>query len=78
MTLATAVEDLDRRIKSTGQIRIRYCRRSFPPLMKFKLMRLISWVEKRLASGEMELLNEVTIDIDGKWENFRFPAPEIR
>ena len=77
MALATAVKELNQKVRSTRRIRIRYFHRKFPGLQEFTLAALARWVEKFVASGELVPLNELTIDIDGSWENFRFPAPEL-
>ena len=69
--------DLDQKVRSTRTVRLRYYRRAFPSLTEFSLAALARWVAAKLASGDLVLLDEVTIDIDGKWENYRFPRPRL-
>jgi len=76
MALVTAAKDLERQVRSTRRIRLRYLAGPFPEIEVFRPADLADWVRTRVASGELILLDELTLVIDGDWRNLRFPPPE--
>ena len=76
MSLITAVQELKGKVASTRRIRLRYLCRDFPFLAEFSRSALAEWVQASLASGELVLHDDLQIDIDGVWDNFRFPPPD--
>jgi hypothetical protein len=77
MALKEAARNLDRQVRSSRTIRVRQFRGKAPSLFDIRLSALAHWVMAKLATGELVLLEEVSIDVDGKWESYRFPPPRV-
>ena len=76
MSLSTAARALDNAVGSADEVRILYMGGSFPTLLEFTSDALNDWVHENLSTGSLVLHTELTLAIDGRWENFRFPTPE--
>ena len=76
MSLVTAAQELKRKVKSTEEIRLRYLGNKFPLLPGFNRTALADWVHVNISSGELVLHVELQLDINGQWENYRFPPPD--
>jgi len=76
MCLITAVQDLKKKVKSTRHVRLKYMGQKFPNMIEFSRPALADWVQANLASGELVLHDDLKLNINGEWDNFRFPLPE--
>ena len=75
MSLITAAKQIKQTVKSTRRIRLQFLGYSFPKLPFFSAPVVSDWVQTQLASGELILIDEIIINVDGKWQNFHFPQP---
>ncbi len=76
MSLSTAARALDDAVALTDEIKLRYLGNGFPTVVEFTTDALNNWVNENLSTGTLVLHTELTLTINGRWENYRFPTPE--